>query len=587
MGGLADRAPARSVAGVLLLLASAGCGDPAEPPPTEASAPSSAPRAPSAGGRPWFSEDALEAGVDFRHRYGEQQRFDFPEIMGGGVALFDAEGDGDLDLYLVQSGDLRGASAHGNRFYLNDGRGRFTDVTRERGGGDTGYGMGVAVGDYDRDGDPDLYVTNVGPNVLLRNDGGTLVDVSEQAGVAHPGWGTSAAFADVDGDGLPDLFLVNYLRWSVETERDCSFPKHFRDYCNPNSYKAPARDVLYRNLGGGRFEDVTEAAGLAGTAGNGLGVVAGDFDQDGSIDLYVANDMNANHLWMGDGAGGLKEGGLLAGCALSGTGFAESGMGVQAVDLDSDGDLFLSHLRRQSNTVYSNRGGVFDDTTARLGLSADSLPFTGFGLGFHDFDLDGTLDLFVANGDVTVGETPPEHDPYAQANLLFAGRTAGPEARPVFEEVLPRGGTAEELVATSRGAAFGDLDGDGDVDAVVVNRGERVHLLRNQASQATPERAWALFDVRDAGGSAAIGARVELVAGGRTQWRLVDPAYSYCSASDSRVHFGLGEAERIERVVVHWPRAEPTRFGPFEARAVHLLRQPAGAADGGQPTKNR
>jgi hypothetical protein len=433
--------------------------------------------------------------------------------------------------------------------------------------------MGCAVGDYDGDGDGDLYVTNVGPNVLYRNDGGQLVDVTARAGVGDPSWSTSAAFADFDGDGWLDLYVANYVRWSPETERNCSFPKEFRDYCSPKSYAAPARDVLYRNRGDGTFEDVTEAAGLGQAFANGLGVVSGDLNGDGALDFYVANDLDANFLWLGDGQGHFREAALLAGCALSGTGFAESGMGVQAVDFEGDGDLdlFVTNLRRQSNTAYTNDRVAFDDSTARLGLAAASLPFTAFGLGFHDFDCDGWLDLYVANGDVTVGEGPPDaRDPYAQEDLLFAGGSAPEGGSVLFREVLPRGGTPAPLLATGRGAAFGDIDGDGDVDAVVVNRNGPPHLLENQVGSS---QSWVLFDVRDRAGRAAIGARVELLADGRTQWRLVDTAYSYCSASDVRVHFGLGKASAIERVAVHWRDDTTETFGPFEARALHVLRQ--------------
>jgi hypothetical protein len=518
---------------------------------------------------------AAAAGLDFVHVSAGEQRFDFPEIMGGGAALFDVDLDGDLDLYLVQSGDLRAPDAGRwtSRLYENDGRGHFRDATAERGGASAGYGMGCAVGDYDGDGDGDLYVTNVGANVLYQNDAGRLVDVTAGAGVGDASWSTSAAFADCDGDGWLDLYVANYVRWSPETERNCSFPKEFRDYCSPKSYAAPARDVLYRNRGDGTFEDVTEAAGLGQALGNGLGVVSGDLDGDGALDLYVANDLDPNYLWLGDGRGHFREAALLAGCALSGTGFAESGMGVQAVDFEGDGDLdlFVTNLRRQTNTAYTNQAGAFDDSTARLGLSAASLPFTGFGLGFHDFDCDGWLDLYVANGDVTVGEELPDaRDPYAQEDLLFAGGPAPGGQGVLFREVLPRGGTAVPLLATGRGAAFGDVDGDGDVDAVVVNRDGPPHLLENQVGS---ERSWVLFDVRDRAGRASIGARVELSAGGRTQWRLVDTAYSYCSASDVRVHFGLGELLEVEQVAVHWPDGSTEAYGPLEARALHVLRQ--------------
>ncbi|MCK6447309.1 MAG: CRTAC1 family protein [Planctomycetes bacterium] len=520
---------------------------------------------------PWFRECAHERGLVWRHRFGTERRFDFPEIMGGGVALFDYDADGDLDVYLVQSGDLLAPTQElaANALFQNDGTGRFVDVTARAGVGDVGYGMGATIGDYDADGDLDLFVTNVGPNVLYRNRGdGTFEDVTSAAGVAGNAWSTSAGFVDVEGDGDLDLFVVDYIRWSRERERECRFPKDARDYCNPNAYDAPAPSVLYLNRGDGTFEDASERVGLTKTYGNGLGVTAGDFDGDGRVEVYVANDMRPNLLWCWRD-GGLIERALLAGCSLNGTGFAASGMGVQAVDVENDGDLdlFVTNLRRQSNTLYLNGGKFFADATARFGLSAPSLPHTAFGLGFHDFDHDGRVDLYIANGDVVVGD-PPERadDPYAQTNSLYRQKEDGR-----FEELDPQGGTEPRLVHTSRGAAFGDLDGDGDVDAVVVNRDSAPYLLLNEA----PKRGrWVILDVRDRRDGPAIGARVELRAGGKTYHRLVQPAYSYCSASDPRVHFGLGSAERIESVKVRFADGSDAVAGELALDRVHVISSP-------------
>ncbi len=531
-----------------------------------------------AGLEPWFVEDAQRSGLDFEHVPCFEQRFDFPEIMGSGVGLLDYDGDGWLDVYLVQSGDLEPGTRPqpSDRLFRNRGEGRFEDVTEAAGLVESAYGMGCACGDYDGDGDTDLYVTNVGPDALYRNEGdGTFRDVTREAGVAESGWSTSAALADYDGDGRLDLFVVRYIHWSREGERDCSFPSPARDYCSPTVYQAPAASALFRNRGDGTFEDVSAAAGLERALGNGMGVVADDLDGDDLGDFYVSNDLTPNLLWLHDGPARLRDAALLSGCALTGTGFAASGMGVQAVDLESDGDLdlFVTNLRGQTNSFFRNDGGLFSDATARMGLAAPSQPFTGFGLGFAAFDHDGDLDLYVANGHV-IREEPliDPADPYAQENLLLEQRSPGS-----FAEVDPRGCVRPPLLATSRGAAFGDLDNDGDVDVVVVNRGARAHLLRNRVGA---RGHWVQFHVLDRSGGAALGARLRLRAGGREQRRRVSSASSYCSSSDPRVHFGLGPASQVDELEVRWPDGTLESWSGLSGDTIHTLRRGQGSAGG-------
>jgi len=518
---------------------------------------------------PWFVECAAQRGLTFRHSSSLQQRYDFPEIMGGGVGLFDFDGDGDLDVYFVQSGDLTLPDrSSGNRLFANLGGAQFVEVTEAAHVGDRGYGMGCACGDYDGDGDIDLYVTNVGANVLYRNDGdGSFTDVTAVAGVGDESWSTAAAFVDFDADGRLDLLVVNYVNWSHATEMACYFRERRRDYCNPNNYGAPARDRLYRNLGDGRFEDVTVRCGLDQAFGNGLGVACGDFDGDGRTDLSVANDMLANQLWIQGPDGRFTDRALLMGCAYSSRGEAQSGMGVHALELGDDGalDVFVTHLRGQGHTLFDGRGSGFVDRTARHGLSAPLMKDTGFGVGFADFDNDGALDLYVANGHVVIEEPSVDPaDPYAQFNRLLRGVEGG------FVEVSPLGGTSPALAATSRGAAFGDLDDDGDIDIVVVNRDAPAHLLLNEVGAGN---AWIGFRVLDARGADALGARVQIECEGEVQTRRVEASYSYLASNDPRVHFGLGAGRRVERVHVRWPDGTTTSYSEFDAGRVYELRK--------------
>jgi enediyne biosynthesis protein E4 len=523
---------------------------------------------------------AHASGLGFTHRTGHAGVANrLPEIMGGGAALFDMDGDGDLDALLVQSGALDGAdSGPRHRLYRNDGRGRFDDATAGSGVDVPGYGMGVATGDYDADGDVDLYVTNLGANVLLQNDGrGRFTDVTAMAGVAGSGWSTSATFFDADEDGDLDLFVTRYLVWAPDRERQCFSLTGVVDFCAPKNYDAPSSDLLFRNHGNGTFTDDSAAAGLGTARGNGLGVLADDVNGDGRVDVFVANDGTPNHLWINQGGGRFQESALPLGVAIDQDGAPKAGMGVHAADVDDDGDndLLVMNLDTESDSYFRNDGSFFVDATSMVGLRVTSRRFTRFGMALMDFDNDGRFDLYEANGRVGLQGETFSRDPYAEPNLLFRG-VPGPK----FEEVLPRGGTGTPIIATSRAAAFGDVDNDGGVDILVANRDGSPYLLRNVA----PSRGhWAQFVVRNRKGSDALGAVLRVRAGGRVWRRDVRTGYSYLAANDPRVHLGLGALSTIEQVDVRWPHGLTERFGPFAADRVYTVVEGTGAALPGAP----
>jgi hypothetical protein len=522
--------------------------------------------------RPWFEEIAARAGIDFVHHSGHDRRHYLPEIMGGGAALFDMDNDGFLDLYLIQSGTLSDPSVgSGNRLYRNRGNGTFEDVTERSAAGVHGYGMGVAAGDFDNDGYTDLYVTNYGHNVLLKNDGrGHFIDVTAQAGVASTGWSTSAAFVDYDADGRLDLFVARYLDWRPAAEVECYSLTGVPDYCSPASYDLPSAATLYHNNGNGTFTDVSARSGLTAAVGNGLGVVAGDFDRDGRIDLLVSNDRTPNHLWLNQGGGRFREAALAMGCALDQDGVAKSGMGVDAADVDDDGDLDLLvvNLDGESDSFFRNQGKFFVDDTVSVGLRTPSRPFTRFGTAFRDFDNDGFLDLYEANGRVGRQSETYSADPYAEPSLLFRG-LAGPK----FQEVAPRGGALPLLIASSRAAAFGDVDNDGGVDVVVVNRDSRPFLLHNVVQ---PRGHWLLVRVVDEHQRDALGAELTMTVGSRTIRRDVRAAFSYLASNDPRVHVGIGTETVVRNVIVKWPDGVREDFGDLEANRIVVLRRGSG-----------
>ena len=533
---------------------------------------------------PLFVEVAQSAGFTFVHANGASGRFYYPELMHSGSAFLDYDRDGHLDVYLVQAGSYPGGSDGGgnaNSLYRSLGDGTFEDTTVEAGVGDLGYGAGVAIADYDGDGDLDLYVTNLGRNTLYRNDGSTaggsvsFTDVTDTAAVGDDGYSTSAAFLDYDRDGDLDLYVCNYIDWSPEIERPCLGLSGLRGYCGPDVYDRPQADTLYRNQGDGTFADVSASSGVGSVAATGLGIATADFNGDGWLDIYVANDQMANLLWINQGDGGFRDEALGRGCALNGIGVAEASMGVAAADPDQDGDwdLFMVHLSGESNTFYRNVGeGSFYDATDELGLGAVSRPYTGFGTAFFDYDCDGFLDLFIANGKVRMGDRlVPD---YAEPNQLLRG---GPDGR--FHDVSEQAGEALELLEVSRGAAFGDYDNDGDIDVLISNNEGPVRLLRNQACG---DRHWLSVElVGRRTDRNAIGAVVRLEVGTRHQQRTVQPAYSYSSSNDPRLHFGLGAAKTVERLTVRWPDGRLEEYANVAADQFLVFEeQAAGPADG-------
>jgi hypothetical protein len=535
---------------------------------------------------PIFRDVAAQTGLNFHHFNGATGRHYMPEIMGAGVALFDYDNDGDLDIYLVQGTrlDRDGKPLFppppgwkpGNRLFKNllaeTGELRFVDVTEKAGVGHIGYGMGVAAGDYDNDGFLDLYVTNFGRNVLYHNNGdGTFTDVTREAGVDDPHWSTSAAWVDFDGDGYLDLYVCNYVDFTVEGNRSCASPVGEPDYCTPKMYRAvPGR--LFRNLRNGRFEDITEASGINRAYGPGLGVVCADFNDDGRTDIYVANDTAANQLWLNKGDGTFRESALEAGVAYSMDGLAKAGMGVTLDDVENNGGqvLLVTNLTREGVTVFrGDAKGQFDDATAEFGLLQPTFGSTGFGAQWFDYDNDGWLDLFIANGGVTImGTGQNSAFPYAQGKQLFHNEGRGKR----FRDTSRAGGPVFQMGEVSRAAAFGDIDNDGAIDIVVTNNNGPVRLLRNQVGA---RRHWLIVKLESPKlNRFAIGARVAVVRRGQdTLWRRVHSDSSYLSANDVRAHFGLGDKPEIEAVLVHWPDGAKERFAGVKNDRIVTLRQ--------------
>ncbi|MBM3122986.1 MAG: CRTAC1 family protein [Chloroflexi bacterium] len=494
--------------------------------------------------------------------------------MGSGAAFLDYDNDGFLDLYIVNGAPLPGFRAEQeprNSLYRNQGDGTFARVTEEAGVGDTGYGMGVATGDYDNDADQDLYVTNYGPNVLYRNEGdGTFADVTELAGVGDEGWGTNAVFVDYDADGRLDLYVANYMEFNVDDNKMCLHGRagraigRVRVYCGPLSFRGQS-GVLYRNNGDDAFTDVTREAGLYTDEGRQLGVAVGDYDNDGDPDLFVANDKTPSFLFRNNGDGSFVDIALPAGVAYTEEGADQPRMGADSGDYDNDGhlDILLATFQWQSNTLYHNSGGgVFTDVSSGAGIGQESIPYLGMSAFFLDYDNDGYQDIFIANGHLD--ENVKDYDPgadYAQRNQLFRNNRDG-----TFSEVTDVSGPGFRLEGVSHGAAAGDYDNDGDVDLFVSNSNNPCSLLRNEGGN---RNHWLM--VRTVGTESnrdGMGARLRVVSGDLVQTKEVKSSYGYLSSHDLRVPFGLGNRDRVDVLEIRWPSGLTTRIEDIEVDRV-------------------
>ncbi len=493
-----------------------------------------------------------DTGITFVHTDGGSDRRYIVETVSAGVATFDYDGDGDIDIYFVNGAPLRGTTAAvppRNALYRNDGNWKFTDVTAQAGVGDTGYGLGVAVGDYNNDGRPDLYVSNYGPKVLYRNNGdGTFTDVTASAGAADGNKvGAGACFLDMDGDGDLDLFVANYLVFSYELHVDTSV-RGVPAYAGPRHY-APEAFTLFRNNGDGTFTDVSRESGIGAHKNWGMGTVCLDYDNDGDTDIFVANDVAENFMFRNDGKGRFEEVGLLTGTAYDVNGDEQGSMGVECGDYDNDGwlDLYVTAYQGQLATLYHNRGdGMFDDVSLLTGAGTGTLATVEWGSGFVDFDHDGCRDLFVACGHLQ--DTVEQYDDtakYLNPNILFRNNGDG-----TFADVSKEAGDGLQVRLSSRGAAFDDLDNDGDIDVVVLNSRCRPTILRNDSPRGNHWLQVELAGVKTNRGG--VGARVKVVAGDLALYDEVHSGRAYQSHFGSRLHFGLGGRTKVDRIEVKW-----------------------------------
>ena len=522
-----------------------------------------------------FNNVAAEVGVTFKHENGASPDKSLPETMSGGAVIFDYNNDGLPDLFFVNGGsfvDKQIAASARHRLYRNSGSGKFEDVTEYSGIGISGFGMGGCAADYDNDGFADLYVTAVGGNRLYHNNGdGTFRDVTRGTGVAAGMWSASCAFGDIDNDGDVDLYVTRYVDFADDNKKVCTLFQEVRSYCHPNVYRS-VPDILYRNNGDGTFTDITKDAGIY-KPGNGLGVVFGDYDDDGWIDIYVANDATPNFLFHNKGKGVFEEVGFWTGTAVGFDGKVLSGMGTDMGDMNGDGllDIFVTNLDGQTHSLYKNLGkGLFTNVTFLSGIGEATLPHVGFGTAFLDYDNDGDLDLAVANGDVIDNvKLIRESSSYQQLKLLLRNDGTGK-----FSSAGPVSGQGFALKKAGRALAVGDLDNDGDLDIVVSNVGDKAEVLRNDGGNRSNS-----ILVRTVGSTSnrdGIGARLRLSVGGKILVRDVKAGSSYLAQNDRRVHFGLGNAMKADRLEIRWPGGAIDTIEGIEANQILTVQEGMG-----------
>ncbi|MBI1738802.1 MAG: CRTAC1 family protein [Acidobacteria bacterium] len=532
------------------------------------------PGAPAGAEAERFTDVTRQASITWQHVNGATPEKYLIETMGGGGAFLDFNRDGRLDIFLVQSGCHKfsvDCAAARNALYRQNPDGTFTDVAEKAGvAASATYGQGVAVADYDNDGFPDIYVTGFPRNVLYHNNGdGTFTDVTQKAGVVAGGWSTSAAFFDYNRDGYLDLYVGRYLEWDYDKNAFCGERRPgYRAYCHPDQFNAVA-SRLYRNNGNGTFTDVSEASGIAQQKGKALGVVAFDFNRDGWPDLYVANDAVRNFLFKNNGDSTFTEMAMVAEVAYGFQGKPQSGMGTDAADYDGDGlpDLLVTNIDYEPNNLYRNNGDdSFTDVTVPANLGSVALLYSGFGTRFVDFDNDGDLDMAVLNGHVLDNvHLFREGIAYAERPLLL--ENAGGR----FQEVGTRSGKVFEKPYVGRALVLGDFDNDGDSDFLWVINGGPAVLVRNDIGN---RNAWIGFELTGTlSNRDAIGAVVSLTAGGRRYVREVTGGSSYCAAHDLRLLFGLGAAEKVEKVEIRWPSGNVTIRENPAIRRYHRVQE--------------
>ena len=531
-----------------------------------------------------FVDISARSGVNFRYQASHTSKKYLPETMGAGVALFDYDNDGRLDIFLVNGAPLSDPTPKGtipqktgplywNRLYHQKTDGTFEDVTEKAGLQGTGYGMGVAVGDYDNDGYEDLYVTAYGRNKLYHNNGnGTFTDVTLKAGVAGGGWSTSAAWVDLDGDGFLDLVVLRYLEWDFDDIWCGEHKEGYRSYCHPDWFK-PVSPLVYHNNGDGTFAEVAAKVGLA-RPGKALGLAIADYDRDGHIDLFVANDSMVEFLYHNKGNGTFEEVGLVSEVAVDIDGRTYAGMGVDFADYNNDGwpDIAVTDLANQRYALYQNNGdGSFTYTSTATGISKMTLAHSGWGIRFLDYDNDGWKDLLIAQGhDLDTVELSFPNLRYREPMMLARNTGKG------FVDVSAESGAVFQKAWAARGMATGDLDNDGRVDAVVTTNDGPAYVLHNETATGNH---WILLKlVGHQSNRDGIGAEVKAVTASGAQFATVTTTSSYLSASDKRVHFGLGKSEAVQQIQVRWPSGVVQTLKDVRANQVLQIDEPSGSA---------